>query len=85
MNKQIDNFHANYLSVVAEHTFAMDMNHLWKDSNSKCNILRTEFTKQNAWLSTEGEAGLLKCEINLLDGSLFNSSLILRNLEKTNL
>lgn len=39
----------NYLTVVAEHIFAVNMNHLWKERNPKRNTLLTEFMKQSTW------------------------------------
>lgn len=68
--------------MVAEHVFAVNTNHLWKECNPKHNTLLTEFMKQNIQLTTEGQLVYwLKLIINLLDGSLFNSSLIFRNLK----
>lgn len=44
----------NYLTMVAEHIFAVNINHFWKDCKTKRNTLLTEFTKQSAQLSPEG-------------------------------
>lgn len=70
----------NYLTMVAEHVFAMNTNQLQKDCNPKCDTLLTELRKQSTHLTTEGPiVCLLKWAMNLLDGSLFNSPLVFRN------
>lgn len=67
---------------MAEQVFAVNMNQLWKECNPKDDTFLTEFMKQSTPLTTEGQIlCLLKWVMNLLDGSLFNSSLIFRNLK----
>lgn len=65
--------------MVAEHIFAVNMTHLWKECNLKQNTL---YWIYKAKYSAEGQTVcLLKWVMNLLDGSLFNSSLIFRYVE----
>lgn len=66
-----------YLARVAKHALAVNMDHIWKECNPKHNTPLTEFTGQIVSLFNQ--------VMNLLDGSLFNSSLISRNLKNRNL
>lgn len=68
----------NYLAMVVKHVLAVNIEHIWKECNPKHNTAPY-------WIYEGQIVSLLNQVMNLLDGSLFNSSLIFRNLKNRNL